>query len=73
MYAPAATGTRRVLHLAVVVGGSTALWAGCGRAARLDEDGLLFVDEVGAVRLCAALGCTGRPWNLGRGARPAPR
>ncbi|MFD4661385.1 hypothetical protein ACFWP2_37895 [Kitasatospora sp. NPDC058444] len=53
VYAPAATagGTRRVLHLAVVVSGSTALWAGCGRAGRLDEDGSLFADEVGTGRL----------------------
>ncbi|KOV28228.1 hypothetical protein ADK60_18745 [Streptomyces sp. XY431] len=61
------------MRLAVVVGRSTAPWAGCGRANRLDEDGLLFVDEVGPARLCAATGCTGRPWNRGRGARAAPR
>lgn len=59
VYAPAAGGRSRVLHLAVVVGRGTAPWAGCGRANRLDEDGLLFADEVGTARLCAATGCTG--------------
>ncbi|MFF2123561.1 hypothetical protein ACFVXH_40155 [Kitasatospora sp. NPDC058184] len=73
VYAPAIGGRTAVLHLAVLIGRSSAPWAGCGRANRLAEDGLLFADEVGTARLCAATGCTGQPWNRGRGARPAPR
>ncbi|MFI6844285.1 hypothetical protein OG535_38540 [Kitasatospora sp. NBC_00085] len=42
------------------------------RAARLtepqDEDRLLFAGEIGTARLCAATGCTGRPWKRGHGA-----
>ncbi|MFJ9460909.1 hypothetical protein ACIRST_38300 [Kitasatospora sp. NPDC101447] len=48
-------------------------WAGCGNAGLLHEDQLLFADAAGAARFCAATGCTGQPWNQGRGAPPTYR
>jgi hypothetical protein len=73
VYAPAIGGRGALLHLAVVLRLGEGPWAGCGRAGRLHEDRLLFADETGTARLCAATGCTGQPWNRGRGAPPMHR
>ncbi|MGE7439903.1 hypothetical protein [Kitasatospora sp. NPDC001175] len=72
VYAPAFGRPGGVLHRAVVQGRSTVPWAGCCQAHRLDEDRLLFADEIGTGRLCAPTGCTGRP-NRGRGGPPTHR